>query len=427
MESIGGRRRLRRMKQTRSGRRKGIMLKAQEIKKDIYWTGAVDYQSRNFHGYSLSPRGTTYNNYLVLDEKKTVFDTVKHADAGISLERIASVVNPEEIDYLVINHVEADHAGALPMFIKACRPEAVFCSPMGLKAVEGHFRAWKDWPLRVVKSGDVVSLGKRNVHFLETRMLHWPDSMFSYIPEDGLLFSNDAFGQNIASSERFTDEIGGEVLLSAMTEYYHNIVLPYSSQVLKVLDQVAKMRLDIDMIAPDHGLIFRGKDNAAFALETYRRFAEQKPQKRAVVVYDTMWSSTENMACYIAEGLREAGVPSRIMSLKENHHSAVMSEVARCGLVVVGSPTHNNGILPFVAGFLAYMKGLRPQNRIGGAFGSFGWSGECVKIIGDQLAGMGFELPAEPVKCRFVPDAEALEQCFSLGLALGRALAAKCS
>jgi flavorubredoxin len=402
------------------------MLNALEIKKDVYWTGAVDYQSRNFHGYSLSPRGTTYNNYVILDEKKTVFDTVKHADAHISLERLASVVNPEDVDYLVINHVEADHAGALPMFIKACKPETVFCSPMGLKALEGHFRAWKDWPLKVVKSGDVVSLGKRNIHFLETRMLHWPDSMFSYIPEDALLFSNDAFGQNIASPERFTDEISNEILLSAMSEYYHNIVLPYSAQVLKVLDQVRTMGLDIDMIAPDHGLIFRGRQNAAFALETYRRFAEQKTQKRAVIVYDTMWHSTEAMACSIAEGLGEAGVPARIMSLKENHHSAVMSEVARCGLVVVGSPTHNNGILPFVACFLTYMKGLRPQNRLGGAFGSFGWSGECVKIISEQLAGMGFELPAEPVKVKFVPDAESREQCFALGLTLGRALAAKC-
>jgi flavorubredoxin len=402
------------------------MLKASAIKKDVYWIGAVDYQSRDFHGYALSPRGTTYNNYVILDEKKAVFDTVKHADAHVSLERLASVVDPQTVDYLVINHVEADHAGALPMFVNACRPEAVFCSPMGLKALQGHFRAWKDWPLRVVKSGDTISLGRRTVHFLETRMLHWPDSMFSYIPEDKLLISNDAFGQNLATSERFTDEIDGEVLLSAMSGYYHNIVLPYSTQVLKVLDQVEKLGLDIDMIAPDHGLVFRGKNNAAFALETYRRFAEQKPQKRAVVVYDTMWHSTEAMAYSIAEGLGEAGVPSRIMDLKDNHHSAVMSEVARCGLVVVGSPTHNNGILPFVSGFLTYMKGLRPQNRLGGAFGSFGWSGECVKIISEQLAGMGFELPAAPIGVKYVPDAEGLEQCFTLGLTLGRALADKC-
>ncbi|MDR1946150.1 MAG: FprA family A-type flavoprotein [Desulfovibrio sp.] len=401
-------------------------MKAQEIKKDVYWIGAVDYESRNFHGYSLSPRGTTYNNYLILDEKKTIFDTVKPEHAGFSLERLASVINPAEIDYLVINHAEADHAGALPDFIAACRPECVFCSPMGQKALEGHFRAWKNWPLKVVKSGDVISLGKRSVHFLETRMLHWPDSMFSYIPEDRLLFSNDAFGQNIASSERFADEISREVLLSAMSEYYHNIVLPYSQQVLKVLAQVGEMGLDIDMIAPDHGLIFRGKEDAAFVLKTYRRFAEQKPGKRAVIVYDTMWYSTQTMAYAVAEGLGAAGVPARIMSLKDNHHSAVMSEVARCGLVMVGSPTHNNGILPFVSGFLTYMKGLRPQNRLGGVFGSFGWSGECVKIISERLADMGFELPADPVKVKYVPDAESLEQCFALGLTLGRALEAKC-
>ena len=402
-------------------------MQALEIKKDVFWVGAVDYASRDFHGYSLSPQGTTYNCYVIKDEKNVLFDTVKHEYMGTMLCRLAKVVRPEDIDYIIVNHVELDHAGALPRAIELCKPEKVFCSPMGLTAIKSHFGGeCESWPLEVVKSGDSISIGKRSVHFLETRMLHWPDSMFSYIPEDKLLISNDAFGQNIASSERFADEVNREVLNHAMTEYYHNIVLPYSPQVLKVLGQVGEMGLDIDMIAPDHGLIFRGKDDVAYALDSYRRFAEQKPQKRALIVYDTMWHSTQKMAYSIAEGLNSVGVPSRIMDMKDNHHSAVMTELARCGLVIVGSPTHNNGILPFVSAMLTYMKGLRPQNRIGGAFGSFGWSGECVKIISEALQGMGFELPVDPVKVKYIPGHDNLAACHAMGKALGEALVAKC-
>ena len=402
-------------------------MKALEIKKDIYWVGAVDYASLDFHGYSLSPRGTTYNAYVVKDEKNVLFDTVKDTFAGTLLCRLSSIIEPGKIDYIVVNHVELDHSAALPRLIEACKPEAVFCSPMGLKAIETHFAGYENWPLKVVKTGDSISIGKRSIHFLETRMLHWPDSMFSYIPEDKLLISNDAFGQNIACSERFADEVDRAGLEHAMVEYYHNIVLPYSQQVLKVLGQAAELKLDIDMIAPDHGLIFRGKEDVQYALDTYKRFAEQKTQKRAVIVYDTMWHSTEKMAYAIAEGLNSVGVPTRIMDLKTNHHSTVMTEIARCGLVVVGSPTHNNGILPFVSGFLTYMKGLRPQKKLGMAFGSFGWSGEGARIVNELLQGMNFETPLEPLTCKYAPKADVFEKCFQAGKAVGEALIAKCA
>lgn len=398
-----------------------------EIKKDIYWVGAVDYASRDFHGYSRSPMGTTYNNYVVLDEKKVLFDTVKHDFTSTMLCRLAKLVDPAEIDYIVVNHVELDHAGALPELIRVCRPEAVFCSPMGQKAIESHFKECGEWPLKVVKTGDTISIGKRSIHFIETRMLHWPDSMFSYIPEDTLLICNDAFGQNIASSERFADQINRELLEHAIAEYFYNIVLPYSPQVLKVLSQVEELGLDIDMIAPDHGLIFRSRDDARFILDMYGRLAEQKPQPRALIVYDTMWHSTEKMAYAISEGLSSEGIQNRIMDLKHNHHSAVMTELARCGLVIVGSPTHNNGILPGVAGLLTYMKGLRPKNRIGGAFGSYGWSGECVKIISDWLQSMDMELPAGPCKTKYVPMHETLRECFEMGKTLAGELKAKCA
>lgn len=401
-------------------------MKALEIKKDIFWVGAVDYASRDFHGYSLSPQGTTYNAYVIKDEKNVLVDTVKHSFSHTMLSRLKEVLNPEDIDYIIVNHVELDHAGALPQFIEWCKPEAVYCSPLGQKAIEAHFAGWQNWPLKVVKTGDSINIGKRNLHFVETRMLHWPDSMVTYVPEERLLFSNDAFGQNIASSERYTDQINREMLLHAMTEYYHNIVLPFSPQVLNVLKAIEDMKLDIDMIAPDHGLIFRGKGEVRFVMETYKRFAEQKPQLRAVIVYDTMWHSTEKMAYAIAEGLEQTGVPVRLMDLKDNHHSAVMTELARCGLVIVGSPTHNNGILPFVGGMLTYMKGLRPQNKIGAAFGSFGWSGESVKVITEYLTAMDFELPVAPIKHKYVPTEDALAACTDMGKSLGQALKNKC-
>ena len=398
-------------------------MKAQEIKKDVFWVGAVDWTSRDFHGYSLSPMGTTYNAYLVKDEKITLFDTVKPEFKGEMLCRLAQVTKLTDIDYIVVNHLEPDHAGCLADMVAAVQPEKIFCSPMGEKAMQAHFH-YHNWPVQVVKTGDSISLGRRTVSFVEARMLHWPDSMFSYIPEDKLLISNDAFGQNIASSRRFADEIERPVLFHAMKEYYANIVLPFSPVVLKVLDQLGAMRLDVDMIAPDHGLIFRGPD-VGYALSVYRAFAEQKPVNKAVIIYDSMWHSTEKMALAVAEGLEEEGAEVRIMWLKANHHSAVMTEVIDAAAVIVGSPTHNNGVMPNVAKVLTYMKGLKPQNKIGGAFGSFGWSGESVKVIADWLASMGMELPAEPVKVKHVPSHDDLGQCAELGRVIGRAMRAK--
>ncbi|MDL2210502.1 FprA family A-type flavoprotein [Desulfovibrio sp. OttesenSCG-928-O18] len=400
-------------------------MKPLAIKDDIYWVGAVDYSSRDFHGYSRSPLGTTYNAYLVKDEKIALFDTVKAESLELMLRRIREVTDPERIDYLVVNHVELDHSGCLPELVALCKPEKIFCSTMGLQSMNGYFDT-TGWPIETKKTGDTLSLGKRTVHFLEARMLHWPDSMFSYLAEDKLLIANDAFGQNIACSERFADEVDRDLLEHAMKEYYHNIVQPYAPQVLKVLKQVGDLGLEIDMIAPDHGVIFRGAEDAAFALEAYRRYATPVWKKRAIITFDTMWHSTEKMACAIGEGLYAAGVPYRILPLKANHHSAVMTELAEAGAVFVGSPTHNNGILPGVADLLTYMKGLRPQMKMGAAFGSFGWSGEGPRMVHEWLEKMGFELPMEPISCKYSPKDDVLEKCFTMGKTMGEALAAKC-
>lgn len=400
-------------------------MKPVAIAEDIYWIGAVDFNKRNFHGYSRSPEGTTYNAFVVKDEKNVVFDAVDSHYEGTMLCRLAKVMPLEKVDYIVVNHTEKDHAGALPELVARCKPEKIFTTVMGKKFMQAQFNT-EGWPIETVKTGDVVNIGKRNIHFIEMRMLHWPDSMASYIPEDKLLISNDAFGQNIASSERFSTQLEREHLSRAVKEYYYNIVLPFSPQVLKTLDAVAALGLDIETIAPDHGLIWKGKDEVEFILKTYREMAEQKPEPRALVVYDSMWDSTARMASAIASGLEETGVPTRIIDMRTNHHSDVMTELSRCGAVVAGSPTHNNNVLPSMAALLTYMKGLRPQNRVGAAFGSYAWSGEAATLIHEWLTSMSMEMPADPLRVCFVPKHEELAECHKLGKTVAETLLARC-
>lgn len=394
------------------------------IKEDIYWVGNVDYDHRDFHGYSRSPAGSTSNAYLLVDEKNVLLDTVPSGREGSLLCRMAKTLDPGKIDYIVCNHMELDHAGALEAIVERCKPEKIFVSQAGLKSLAGYFGE-RDWPVHAVKSGDSISTGKHTIVFQETRMLHWPDSMVSYIPEKKLLISNDIFGQNIASSARFVDDFNNDSEYEQrIKEYFYNIVLPYSPMVLKTLPLVEK--LDIDMIAPDHGLIQRGEKAVRHIIGMYRTLAEQKPAQRGLVVYDSMWQSTKTMAYAVCSGLEENGVPARVMSAKLNHHSEIMTELADCGAFVAGSPTHNNTILPHVASCLTYMKGLRPQNRVGGAFGSYGWSGEAPASLQEMLAAMKMEMPAQPVKANWRPGKDDLKACHALGAAIAATLKERC-
>lgn len=398
-------------------------MKPVEIKNDIFWIGSVDWNRRNFHGYSNSPMGTTYNNFLIMDENVTLVDTVAEEFWGTLQCNIAQVLGDRKIDYFVINHLEPDHAGCLALAIEKYKPKKVYTSPMGQKAMMAHFH-YKDWPVEVVPTGTEICIGKRHLSFIETRMLHWPDSMLTYCPEEKLAFTNDAFGQNWATSERFADEVDRYKLEELMRFYYANIVLPYSPVVLKTMNLLKEMNLELDMLCPDHGLMFRGED-CQWAMEKYVEYAEQKPKKKAVIVYDSMWHSTEKMATAVATALVDEGVSVRLMSMKNNHHSEVMHEVFDSAAVIVGSPTHNNGILPLMSDMMTYMKGLRPQNKIGSAIGSFGWSGECVKVLTQWLNDMNMEV-IDPVKIKFVPDHDALSKCYEQGKAIAAAIKAKC-
>ena len=384
--------------------------KAVQVTEDVWWVGAIDWNIRDFHGYRTG-RGSTYNAYLVLADKITLIDTVKAPFREEMMERIASVVDPGKIEYIVSNHSEMDHSGSLPQVIAAVNPKKVFASVVGAKTLAELFP--NPGEITPVKDGETFSLGNRTLTFLETRMLHWPDSMFTYLNEEQLLFSQDAFGMHYASLERFADGCDPAVLAYEAATYYANILLPYSPQVLKLIEKVKSAKLSFKIIAPDHGPIWRKETDAIIG--RYAEWAAQKPEGRAVVVYATMWHSTERMARAISEGLAAGGLRVKVMSMDEVHRSDVMYELLCAGAVAVGSPTLNNHVLPNMADILTYMRGLKPRNMIAAAFGSYGWSGEAVREIEEVLTEMKLEKTGEGIRVKNVPDAEALSRCYDLG------------
>lgn len=382
-----------------------------KIKDNIYWVGVLDWDIRDFHGYS-TPKGTTYNSYLVVDEKITLFDGVKKPFKNQLIESIAKIVDPKRIDYLVVNHVEMDHSGSIPDIVDLIEPEKVVCSPMGKKNLIDHFNR-QDWPFHVVETGDQLKLGKKTVSFLETRMLHWPDSMMSYLTEDKILFSSDAFGEHWATSERFDDQVDASELFAHAAKYYANILLLYSPLVQKLLAKVAESGIEPVMIAPDHGVIWR-KDIAGI-LSAYGKWSRQESLKKALIIYDTMWHATEQMANAIGEGLRQEGFDFKLFNLKYNHRSDIMTEMLDAGALLIGSATINNGMMPVMADMLTYMKGLKPHGKVGAAFGSYGWSGEAVKQISETMREMGITLVGDGLRVKFSPKKEDLERCVELG------------
>ncbi len=377
-------------------------MKAVKVKENIYWVGGIDWNIRSFHGYR-TPRGTTYNAYLVIDDKIALIDTVKHYLFEEMLARISSIIDPAQIDYVVSNHVEMDHSGALPRFMAVAPKAKVITSPNGEKGLKAHYQG--EWDYIVVKSGDTLNLGKRNLTFVQTPMVHWPDNMVTYSGEEKILFSNDAFGQHIATSERFDDQMPLDILLEEAGKYYANIVLPYGSQVQKALEAVSVF--DIETIAPSHGIIWRA--NIPAILNKYGMWAANETQEKAVIVYDTMWGSTEKIAYAVEKAFESKGITTRMMNLRVNDISDVMLEVLTAKYICVGSPTLNNNMLPTVSAFLTYMKGLAPKNRIGLAFGSYGWGGQSVGQMEEVLKGAGFAL-LEQVKLPYVPDPVQLDQ-----------------
>jgi len=395
-------------------------MKPVEIAKDIYCLTAIDWNIRDFHGYSTY-QGTTYNAYLVIDEKIVLIDTVKKDFADELIAGISQLIDPKRIDYVVSNHTEMDHSGGLPRVMhRIGEDKPLYCSKIGHKNLSRHFT--RKWNFQPVEDGGELSLGKKTLTFMETRMLHWPDSMFTYAKQEKILFSSDAFGQHYAGLQRFDDEMGESIMPHAL-KYFANILLPYAPLILKLVDRVKDMKLPLDMICLDHGIIWR-KDPAKI-INSYVQWSLQEPKRKALVIYDTMWHSTELMAKAIAESLGEEGVDARPMHLRCCHRSDIITEVIDTGAIILGSPTLNNGLFPTVSDFLTYMKGLRPKDKIAVAFGSYGWSGEAVKLINRELEEMKFKLIDPGLKIQYVPDTQGIKACYKLGKKIADALPAK--
>jgi flavorubredoxin len=395
-------------------------LNAVKVKDNIFWVGAIDGASRDFHGYRTG-RGTTYNAYLVLGEKIALIDTVKANFKAEMMARISSIIDPSSIDYVISLHAEMDHSGCLPAIIAAASPEKVFASKMGASALAAHFH--DDLSITQIDDEGGLSLGGQVVlKFFETRFLHWPDSMFCYLPQQKILFSQDAFGMHLSGTERFDDEVPAWVLEEEAARYYANILLPYSPIVQKLIDKLENSGIAPDLVAPAHGPIWRsGFKNI---LGWYKRWSSQDLKQSAVVLYDSMWGSTDLMARAISDGLASTGAGAKQMSLSSVHRSDAAAELLEAGALIVGSPTLNNQVFPTVADAMSYLKGLRPKPRPCATFGSFGWSGESVKHLEEMLGALGFEHLGQ-AKAKWVPDAKALEECWGLGQKVGNRLMGK--
>jgi flavorubredoxin len=386
-----------------------------ELAPGIYWVGAIDWTMRDFHGY-LTEAGSTYNAYLIMDEHITLVDTVKGPFVPEMLERLREIVNPEQIEYIISNHVEMDHSSGMVRLVELVKPAKIFCSPQGKAGLSRHYK--QDWPFVEVKTGTEVSLGRRTAMFLETPMLHWPDSMMTYLKEDQILFSSDGFGAHYASSARFDDQVPlhSEAYFYQLKKYYANILWPFGGLIAKLLKQVADLGLSIKIIAPDHGLIYR--QNPGAVLEAYGRWARAENQAKALVIYDTMWHSTEMLAKALVQGLTDAGVEAQLHHLRRTHYSDIMAELLEAGLFFLGSPTLNNGMFPTVGQFLTYLKGLKPKNKTACAFGSYGWSGQAPGLITEELKAMGLTVPREGFRVKYIPDPAELAQARELAKTL---------
>ncbi len=381
-----------------------------KIRDDIYWTGYIDWDLRNFHGYS-TPSGSTYNAYLIMDEKPTLIDTVKHYGYDEMISRIKEIIDPSQIQYIISNHTEMDHSGSIKELLKICPNAQIVCSPKGAEGLKRHFlnsgHSDIEWKFKVVNTGDELDIGKRKLKFLLMPMVHWPDSMATYSPDDSILFPNDAFGQHIASVSRYADEVGLDIVLKQAAKYYANIVMPYGVQVLKVLEAVGTLK--VDMICPSHGLIWRKPKDIAEIIAYYKKWASYESNKQAVIVYDTMWHSTEKMALKLYEKLDQAQIPVKLVNLKTSDYSEAITDIMESKMIILGSAILNNHLLPSVGGFLTYLKGLKPKNRFGLTFGSYGWSKIGFKELEAALDECGIEKIAEGQYMQFVPSDDELD------------------
>jgi len=389
-----------------------------ELKKGVYWVGVVDWDIRHFHGHELTThRGTSYNAYLIVDEKAALIDTVWEPFQQQLLANIREVIDPARIDYVVANHAEVDHSGSLPAVMREAKRAELIVSRKGAESIPGHYH--QPWNFRPVRTGDQVSLGRSGLVFVEAPMLHWPDSMFTYLTGHNILMPNDAFGQHYAAGFRFNDEVDQTELYQEALKYYANILTPFSHLVVKKIEELLALNLPVDMIAPSHGIIWRREPLQI--VRKYQEWAAQKPEKRALVLYDTMWRGTARMAEAIGDGLADEGVEHKLCHAAVTDRNDALVEVFRSKTLVIGSPTLNNGLLPTITPILEDIRGLKFRNKLGAAFGSYGWSGESVKIIEEHFGRCKIPLVREGLRCKWQPGPEDLAACRAFGREIAQA------
>ncbi len=386
-----------------------------QVKNNVYWVGKVDWELRKFHGDELSThKGSSYNSYLIQEEKTVLIDTVWAPFAEEFVGNLAKEIDLQKIDFIIANHGEVDHSGALPALMKHIPDKPIYCTANAVKSLKGQYH--QDWNFQVVKTGDKINIGNgKELVFVEMTMLHWPDSMATYLTEDNILFSNDAFGQHLATEKLFNDLVDQGDLLYEALKYYANILNPFNPMLRKKLEQITALNLPIEIIATSHGVIWR--DNPMQIVEKYAQWANDYQENQITIIYDTMWNGTRALAEKIAEGIgmSDADVVVKIFNLAKSDDNDVISEVFKSKTVVIGSPTMSNSILHSVAGFIHLMKGLKFKGKKAAAFGCYGWSGESVKIMNELMANAGFEVISEGYRNQWNPDADAQKAAVDFG------------
>ena len=391
-----------------------------QVKNNVFWVGKVDWELQQFHGNEYSThKGSTYNSYLIQEEKTVLIDTVWDPFAGEFVANLAGEVDLQKIDFIVANHGEIDHSGALPALMKHIPDKPIYCTANAVKSLKGHYH--QDWNFRVVKTGDKIELGNgKELIFVSMPMLHWPDSMAAYLTKDNILFSNDAFGQHLATEKLFNDQVDQCDLYNESIKYYANILTPFSAVLRKKLDEITALNLPIEMIATSHGVIWR--DNPLQIVEKYARWANDYQENQIAIIYDTMWNGTKTLAEKIAEGITSADpdVVVKLYNLAKRDENDVITEVFKSKAVIVGSPTISNNILHSVAGFIHLMKGLKFKGKKAAAFGCYGWSGESVKVINELMESAGFEIMNEGYRNQWNPDVDAQKAAVTFGRTLAK-------
>lgn len=385
-----------------------------QVKNNIHWVGKIDWELRKFHGDEYSThRGSSYNSYLIREQQVALFDTVWRPFAKEYVDNLAKEIDLSKIDYIIASHAECDHSGALPELMCHIPDTPIYCSKNGVKSLRGHYH--QDWNFQVVQTGDKLSLGDKELVFIEAPMLHWPDSMFAYLTEDNVLFSNDAFGQHYASEYMFNDLVDQNELSNECIKYYANILTPFSPMVTKKIKEVLGFNLPLDMICTSHGIIWR--ENPAKIVDQYLAWADNYQENQITLIYDTMWNGTRVMAEKIAEGIKAADpvVNVKLFNLAKTDKNDVVTEVFKSKAILVGSPTINRGILVSVAGILEEIKGLKFKNKKAAAFGCYGWSGESTKLISKFLIEAGFDLVDDGLRTMWNPDDDSIAQCNEYG------------